>query len=912
MRRLFLPLSVLILLVAAFLRLWALHTYPPGPHYDEAVYLLITRSIAFGGARPFPIVEAYQGREVLYMYLNAPLLHLWGDGIFTLQVSSALLNLLTIAASIGLGRAMFSGLRGVLAGLIIGLMMALSFPHIWLARQAFRAVTLPFCQALALYFLWRGLIARKRAWLLLAAGGLFAGLALYTYMASRLFPLWLALGGVALLVMDQARRGLRLRQGLIFFGVLCVVALPMAVYAVQKPDIFLGRLEEVTQPERSVSLGQSILLHARMFFIEGDPYLRYNIPGRPYFSPIEGVFLLVGLAVAAARLLRPGPAVERAACALGLLAPLMTIPSVISVGGFPPSHMRSLGMTPLIFVVTALGAATVIEWLAARWRPRRVYRLVMAAMPPVLLAGALAVGSEYFSWAGRADVFYETDADLAVAARWARTEIDDETLIYVAARDRGHPTFMIDGPPGVTWLGTDSLFRPPPGVTGLAIFPRSAPPASWLPWLESRRIEGLPLGPDGRTAFEAFRLSGDMALPEFEFSPDGRVANRFLSWIGTQTEPIVAGTSGDVISAWVVLAPPDASDLTPILQLEDEQGAVIARSDSYMTETDRWRSGEVLMQRTSLFVPHGTPPGDYLLRATWVAKASDRYVPFEAGGVWETIGRVVVEKPANFPDPSVLPVEIEAGQDVAPGIRLLGWNAVPASARPGETLSLTLYWQALPSVAARAALALEIYLERDGMTWPLYSGGPVGDTYGAENWSDGELVVARERARLPRTLDAGDYRLMLAVGRSEVELGQLRIEGQPRQFDPPAVQTISGARFGDVIALYGFDLAAADGQIDLRLVWQSLQATDEDYTVFVHVLNAQGEIVAQRDMFPGAGAYPTSLWLEGEYVHDEYHFDGLDPNGMYTILAGLYLQDTGQRLSVDSQSFIILDTIIFS
>ncbi len=275
MRRYFLPLALLILLVAAVLRLYGLHQYPPGPHYDEAVYLLITRSIAFGGARFFPIVEAYQGREVLWMYLNAPLLSLIADDIFTLRVTAAFCNLITIAASIALGRAMFPGRRGLLVGLAVGVMMALSFPQVWLARQAFRAVTLPLMQALALLFLWRGLTYHPkplsertgspvsggrgvRGLIFLALGGLFAGGALYTYMASRLFPFWLLIGGLALFAFDRARWRLRLAQGIVFFGVMALVAAPMAVYSIQKPDIFLGRLEEVTQAAESISLIKSI------------------------------------------------------------------------------------------------------------------------------------------------------------------------------------------------------------------------------------------------------------------------------------------------------------------------------------------------------------------------------------------------------------------------------------------------------------------------------------------------------------------------------------------------------------------------------------------------------------------------------------------------------------------------------
>ena len=207
-RQTFLWLAALILLVAAFLRLGALDTFPPGPHYDEAVNVILTRNVAFGGALSyyFPIVPNYQGREVLYYVLAAPLLALVQNGVLALRLTSALLNLLTVGLTIALGRAMFPGKRGVVVALAAGVMLALSFPQIWLARQAFRAVTLPCLQALTLFLLWRGLTVRRRDWAWLLVAGIAAGATLYTYMAARLFPLWLALGGLALLILDRGHR----------------------------------------------------------------------------------------------------------------------------------------------------------------------------------------------------------------------------------------------------------------------------------------------------------------------------------------------------------------------------------------------------------------------------------------------------------------------------------------------------------------------------------------------------------------------------------------------------------------------------------------------------------------------------------------------------------------------------------
>src|SRR5690606_10079258 len=117
-----------------------------------------------------------------------------------LQISNVFMSLLTIAGTIALGRAMFTGRRGIIIGLTAGVLMMWSFPLLLLARQAFRTPTLPLLQTLALLCLWHGLRRGRYGWLI--AGGFFGGAVLYTYMASRLFPLWLLIGGLLLIVLD--------------------------------------------------------------------------------------------------------------------------------------------------------------------------------------------------------------------------------------------------------------------------------------------------------------------------------------------------------------------------------------------------------------------------------------------------------------------------------------------------------------------------------------------------------------------------------------------------------------------------------------------------------------------------------------------------------------------------------------
>jgi hypothetical protein len=76
--------------------------------------------------------------------------------------------------------------------------------------------------------------------------------------------------------------------------------------------------------------------------------------------------------------------------------------------------------------------------------------------------------------------------------------------------------------------------------------------------------------------------------------------------------------------------------------------------------------------------------------------------------------------------------------------------------------------------------------------------------------------------------------------------------------------------------------------------------------VFVHVVDANGEIIAQQDSMPQRDSYPTSLWADSEYVLDSYAFVNL-PTGDLRLRVGLYLPADGSRLPMAENSEIMGD-----
>ena len=119
----------------------------------------------------------------------------------------------------------------------------------------------------------------------------------------------------------------------------------------------------------------------------------------------------------------------------------------------------------------------------------------------------------------------------------------------------------------------------------------------------------------------------------------------------------------------------------------------------------------------------------------------------------------------------------------------------------------------------------------------------------------------------------------------------------------PNPQTIFPASFDRQLALIGYDISKSDVSLDLTLYWQALVQPVHAYTVFVHVLDANGQLVAQQDNMPAHDQSVTSCWQPGEFVADPYSIAvKAGALGPFTLEVGLYRVDTAERLRLDDGS----------
>ncbi len=262
--------------------------------------------------------------------------------------------------------------------------------------------------------------------------------------------------------------------------------------------------------------------------------------------------------------------------------------------------------------------------------------------------------------------------------------------------------------------------------------------------------------------------------------------------------------------------------------------------------------------------------------------------------------------------PSARPFEVTYGDR----IRLLAYEVDRKLVRPGESLAVTLYWQALAPIPEQYSISLQAFgyhEERLGQR-DTYPGG---GNYPTSLWREGRVIrdtillpiAAKAQGPVALALEVGLYRLETmeklpaadALGRPVGRPILTRIKLQA----PTAVPSpgrLCQAHWVGAVRLVGFDLdetqAYPGGTLPLTLHWQVTGTLDRDYTIFVQLVDAQGRIVGQGDGPPLEGYYPTSFWAPGEHLGDS-HTVTIQPQagpGPHRLLVGFYDLATGARL----------------
>src|SRR5574341_308919 len=120
------------------------------------------------------------------------------------------------------------------------------------------------------------------------------------------------------------------------------------------------------------------------------------------------------------------------------------------------------------------------------------------------------------------------------------------------------------------------------------------------------------------------------------------------------------------------------------------------------------------------------------------------------------------------------------------------------------------------------------------------------------------------------------------------EVGRI-IEGDRHEQGPIA-------EFGPALALSEAETSVEEGVLIIRLVWEIRELIEGAPTVFIHVVDAAGEIVAQADGDPMAGLHPLTAWRGAVSLEDSRYVRLPTGARPYTVYVGVWDPSTGERL----------------
>ncbi len=310
----------------------------------------------------------------------------------------------------------------------------------------------------------------------------------------------------------------------------------------------------------------------------------------------------------------------------------------------------------------------------------------------------------------------------------------------------------------------------------------------------------------------------------------------------------------------------------------------------------------------SLALPTGIRPGEYRLQLAVYTQIGQEWTLPDGGRVFD-LGAVAVQ---FAPAAGIAGWRRFGGEIALDGVEF-GVKRV----RQGKGYPVRFLWRALKSPPENYTLLVEL-VDRDGRVWRDWR-IPTETAAWQKNQQVRQQVDIVVPAEAPpgatlslrvRWLNAtgsalSARRWILPAGDSFSLRAPQILPKAHRQFErPPVTGKLVDVNFGDKLALTGFEmpsaLPAGADNLPLTLYWQGRGDMREVYSVFVHLVDAAGNVVAQHDGIPANGSEPTTGWAVGEYITDPVAISlpADMPAGEYAVVVGVYLPATGARLPV--------------
>jgi len=569
---------------------------------------------------------------------------------------------------------------------------------------------------------------------------------------------------------------------------------------------------------------------------------------------------------------------------------------------------------PAVYILEGCGVLAVARLLARQSRRLRASALAAGATG-LLVASQLALAVPFFAvlpefWQG-ADYGLPLQTTLKLTAT-ARS-LAAGTLVVVGGYDHDIDETLYStlsrAFPGARYADDRGILEY--AASGPALLYLTTDDRSWEATMLRDRFAGsqvaqVQLPGEGRT-FRFFRPSASAMLAWVrQVAPALKTPAPFgtaAELTGAAVQGAVPGTSAHVVLDWRLLQEP-AQPLLMRLELTGNDGYVWTSTDAVSYPAGYWHSGDAgrlaFLDNIDLPLPAYLPPGGYdvRVRLRGIADGKQLGAPVAAGSLTISPAAAIAAAGAAPGSAPALPHATAAA--LAPGLRLVGWNVDRTSVQQNDVLGATLFWRVDGPVAQVPPLHLRA---PNGATVATVDTSELAAALPPARWPPGALLADRHLLHIDGRATTGPATLTLVTSSGQaVALTPITVVALPRTTGLPAMPFPTDIRFGGVIRLAGYalDPAAAPRGTAVRvtLYWQASGLRSADGRVFLHLVDAKGNTVAQADGPPGSTAEPTSTWEPGQVVTDVHTLalPATLPAGTYHLQVGLYALQTGDRL----------------
>ena len=648
-------LLVIIFLAGFFLRQYRLLDFPF--YGDEVDGGEITLDFLSGHIAPF--YAQGEGHEALYTFTMAPFFVILGDSVIASRMPSVAWSMVFIALMYVYGRVLFDSRRaGVMAaGLTASLWWSSVFGHLGLRVVTLMPVMIP-----ALLGLVSGIkvVSDRRAQSLCILGGIFAGLAAYTYTAGRGFPAIVIAFIVYAAIFHRDMLRKRWRMFFVYLVLMVIVSVPLYAYLYTHPqDDYrirdLAGLSWMAQGDwRGMISAVSDTLG--MFTLRGESNWVYNIAGRPVFVGPEGWLFYIGVLLCLRRLRRPEYAMQ-----LIVLA-IMLAPSIVTE--HPPSWTRSAGMLPALLITTVLPiewawekiTTTSIAFLRARIS-QIAYAIIVVALGISIFARTATDMLQV--WIDNPGVYWMTLAFYDGAGKYVNQSPDTTPLNYVMDvytdwREHNVQRVVQRKDVAMRYSVSTAFVFPNDARGNRFAFQIFGAPATALletvldldhPIYVDARID--PQGQRPLRVYNVPRAQLDQHLARANaapvFAPNTNTplttsiqVSDTLQFLGYEilNPNTPAGADLNVVTYWRVLRRPPM--LAVFLHLVDSQQKVVAQFDGFEAVVNDLAPGDIVAQLHALSLPSSLAPGTYRFELGAYTRDDLQRLPLNIGGdyVW--------------------------------------------------------------------------------------------------------------------------------------------------------------------------------------------------------------------------------------------------------------------------------------